>query len=123
MRSLKLIFRTSKLIVKLEQLRGRVMSLKGWSRRCFAILLGIVTALALPPLYAWPLLVPGFVGFIWLIEGSLKPKKFPYAPFVTGSEDGNFAVEFSGYNPRTTGVYNSFKLSHERKSSDSFYWS
>ena len=82
MRSLKLIFRTSKLIVKLEQLRGRVMSLKGWSRRCFAILLGIVTALALPPLYAWPLLVPGFVGFIWLIEGSPKPKQFPNSKFT-----------------------------------------
>ena len=77
MQSLKLIFGTDKLIARLEQLRGQVMSFKGWSRRCLAMLLGVVAALALPPLHIWPLLVPGFVGFVWLIEGSFKTKQYP----------------------------------------------
>ena len=69
------------LIARLEQLRVRVMTLNGWSRRCLAMLFGVVTALALPPLHFWPFLVPGFVGFVWLIEGSSQPTQRPYGNF------------------------------------------
>ena len=58
------------LISRIEQLRGWVVSLERWPRRVAALLLGVVTALAFPPLYILPLLIPGFVGLAWLIEGS-----------------------------------------------------
>ena len=59
------------------------MSLGGWPRRSVAILLGAVTALAFPPLHAWPLLVPGFVGFVWLLEGSNKTTQLTNLKFIS----------------------------------------
>ncbi len=47
---------------------ARVMRLRGWRRRGLAFLLGLLAALALPPLYAFPLLIVGLTGLIWLID-------------------------------------------------------
>jgi apolipoprotein N-acyltransferase len=44
--------------------------LAGWRRWLVAFILGFVAALALPPFYALPLLVPAFTGLMWLIESS-----------------------------------------------------
>ncbi len=48
-----------------EALRG----LRGARQLGAALLLGLVSATALPPLYLVPLLVPAFTGLIWLLEG------------------------------------------------------
>lgn len=41
--------------------------LAGWRRRTLAFGLGVMAALALPPVYAVPLLLPAFAGWLWLI--------------------------------------------------------
>ena len=45
-----------------------LVRLQGWRRRLAAFLLGLLAALALPPLYAFPLLVVGLTGLLWLID-------------------------------------------------------
>jgi apolipoprotein N-acyltransferase len=47
---------------------GRLTALRGWRRRGAAFLLGLLAALALPPLYLFPLLVVGLTGLVWLID-------------------------------------------------------
>lgn len=42
----------------------------GWRRRIAAVILGSLAALALPPVYALPLLIPAFTGLMWLIGSS-----------------------------------------------------
>jgi len=49
----------------------------------------------------------------WNLSVRIKPKKYPYAPFVTGSGDSTYEIIFSGYNPQTAGHYDSFSLSHD----------
>ena len=54
---------------------GRVVRrLVGWRRYGLAALVGALSALALPPVYAVPLLVPAFTVLIWLIDGSATHK-------------------------------------------------
>ncbi len=48
---------------------GRVSALRGWRRRGLAFLLGALAGLAFPPLYAFPLLVVGLTGLMWMIDG------------------------------------------------------
>tara|TARA_R110002110_G_scaffold415612_6_gene652069 strand:+ start:95142 stop:96710 length:1569 start_codon:yes stop_codon:yes gene_type:complete len=48
----------------------RTRALTGWRRVVTCLLLGAVSALALPPFYIVPVLVPAFVGLLWLIEGA-----------------------------------------------------
>ncbi len=48
----------------------RVAALDGWRRWGLAFVLGALAALALPPVYFLPLLVPAFCGLFWLTEGS-----------------------------------------------------
>jgi len=47
---------------------ARILRLRGWRRRGLALLLGLLAALALPPLYIFPLLVVGLTGLVWLID-------------------------------------------------------
>lgn len=47
-----------------------IIALPGWRRYLLALLLGVTAAGALPPVYMVPLLVPAFVGLVWLIDGS-----------------------------------------------------
>ena len=48
----------------------RLSQLTGRRRLAFAALLGILAAGALPPLHLLPLLIPAFVGLIWLLDGA-----------------------------------------------------
>lgn len=50
---------------------------------------------------------------MWNLSVRVKPKKYPYAPFVSGSGDGTYEVVFSGYNPHAPGQYDSFRLTHD----------
>src|SRR6266849_6664075 len=47
---------------------ARILRLRGWRRRGLAFLLGLLAALALPPLYVFPLMVIGLTGLVWLID-------------------------------------------------------
>ncbi len=47
---------------------ARLARLDGWPRRFAALLLGLLAALGLPPLYLLPLLVAGLTGLVWLID-------------------------------------------------------
>jgi apolipoprotein N-acyltransferase len=53
----------------LAGLAQRILRLRGWRRRGLAFILGLLAALALPPLYLFPLLVVGLSGLVWLIDG------------------------------------------------------
>jgi len=48
----------------------RTHALNGWRRVAMCLMLGAVSALALPPFHIVPLLVPAFVGLLWLLEGA-----------------------------------------------------
>ena len=65
---------------RLRSLKQRLQILKGWRRTGVLGGLGILAALALPPLYLLPLLVPAFTGLLWRVEGE---KSAPQA-FVSG---------------------------------------
>jgi len=47
------------------QLRDRISGLRGWRRIAALIALGALSATALPPFHAVPILVPTLVGFLW----------------------------------------------------------
>jgi apolipoprotein N-acyltransferase len=51
-------------------LAARIGGLAGWRRRGFALLLGAFATGALPPFHLVFLLVPAFVGLLWLIDGA-----------------------------------------------------
>src|SRR5215813_914169 len=46
----------------------RLAILRGWPRRGVAFLLGLLAGLAFAPIYAFPLLVLGLTGLVWLID-------------------------------------------------------
>ncbi len=48
---------------------------KGWRRRGVAVLLGILSAAALPPLYIFPLLVPSFAGLFLLVYAAASRRQ------------------------------------------------
>ncbi|WP_119167443.1 apolipoprotein N-acyltransferase [Algihabitans albus] len=54
----------------LSALAARLSHLKGRRRLALGVLLGVVAAGALPPLYLVPLLIPAFVGLVWLMDGA-----------------------------------------------------
>jgi apolipoprotein N-acyltransferase len=49
-------------------------ALTGWRRLAMAMALGAVASLAMPPASLAPILLPAFVGFLWLSEGSATPR-------------------------------------------------
>ena len=51
----------------LSGLAARLGGLTRWRRRFVAILAGAVAALALPPMHALPLLIPGFCVLVWML--------------------------------------------------------
>lgn len=63
-----------------QRLGGALAALTGWRRYGCAVLLGAVSAAALPPVYALPLLPIALTGLIWLIDGSRRPR----AAFAVG---------------------------------------
>lgn len=63
----------------------------GWRRWGFAALLGVLATLAMPPVNAVYMLVPAFVGLIWLLDSSNSLRAafaagwwFGYGHFVAG---------------------------------------
>ncbi len=52
----------------MQAVRGRLAGLTGWRRPAVLGGLGVMAALALPPLYLLPLLFPAFAGLLWAIE-------------------------------------------------------
>ena len=58
----------------LARLAGRTARLSGWRRLAVAALLGAATALALPPVYLVPLMVPAVAGLLWLAAGTMRAR-------------------------------------------------
>ena len=52
------------------RIKDRVIAAAGWRRLALAAGLGLLAAAALPPVHAIVLLVPAFIGLLWLIDGS-----------------------------------------------------
>lgn len=53
----------------LTRLWAMAAGLGGWRRLLVAVLLGAIAVLALPPVHAVPVLLPAFVGLLWLLQG------------------------------------------------------
>jgi apolipoprotein N-acyltransferase len=70
----------------------RLRASHGWRRRILALVLGALAALALPPLFVFPLLVVGLTGLLLLID----EKRPPLASFSAGWwwGFGHFIVAF-----------------------------
>ena len=51
-----------------------VSTLTGWRRRGLALTMGLLAALALPPVHALPVLWLSFPVLIWLIDGTARPR-------------------------------------------------
>ncbi len=60
---------------RLAVLKSRLSESRGWRRPALTGGLGVLAALALPPVYLVPLLIPAFVGLLWLIADSPTPAK------------------------------------------------
>ena len=54
----------------MRQLAGYLADLKGWRRLASVFGLGVIAALALPPLYLAPALVVAFTSLVWLLDGT-----------------------------------------------------
>lgn len=63
------------LLLRLQGAAARVSTRRGWRRRGFALLFGLLAALALPPLHALPLLWVAFPGLLWLLDGATDGKR------------------------------------------------
>ena len=68
-----------------------VTALTGWRRYGVSAFFGVLAALALPPIYAVFLLVPAFVGLIWLLDSSPRLRAafavgwwFGFGHFIAG---------------------------------------
>jgi hypothetical protein len=52
------------------RLAAAIGGVAGWRRRSIAVALGASAAVALPPFFALPLVIPAFTGLVWLIDGA-----------------------------------------------------
>ncbi|MCZ6849162.1 MAG: apolipoprotein N-acyltransferase, partial [Alphaproteobacteria bacterium] len=75
----------------MRELARRLGALSGWRRLAAAAGLGALAVLALPPIYAVPVLLVSFTGLVWLIDGSASRRAafaagwwFGFAHFVAG---------------------------------------
>ncbi|NNE85665.1 MAG: apolipoprotein N-acyltransferase [Alphaproteobacteria bacterium] len=64
-------------------LYDRTLSLSRQRRTALAILLGALSALALPPWYFVPLVIPSFAGLLWLLDAAAQSPRPRRAAFVT----------------------------------------
>ncbi|SDG23334.1 Apolipoprotein N-acyltransferase [Limimonas halophila] len=54
----------------LPRLAAWLAGLTGWRRAAAALVLGAMSALAMPPVYAVPVLIPAFTGLLWQLDGA-----------------------------------------------------
>ena len=59
----------------LPRLAARLAGLSAGRAALVAFGLGLLAALALPPLYLVPLLWPAFAGFVWLLDGAAGSRR------------------------------------------------
>ncbi|WP_404383362.1 apolipoprotein N-acyltransferase [Caenispirillum salinarum] len=59
-----------RLFDRLDRLKDRTAALTGWTRAGLAVLLGMLTTLALPPVHAMPVLLVTLPLLVWLIDGT-----------------------------------------------------
>ena len=57
------------------RLRERIAAIPKWRARFLAAGLGVLSAAAFPPVYAVFLLIPAFVGWLWLTEGTADGRR------------------------------------------------
>ena len=55
-------------------LRRRLIDIEGWRRLLLAFALGALATVSLPPLHAWPALIVGFTGLVWILDGCARPR-------------------------------------------------
>ena len=55
-------------------LRRRLIGIEGWRRGLLAFALGALVTVSLPPLHAWPALIVGFTGLVWILDGCARPR-------------------------------------------------
>ena len=67
----------------LARLHNRTVSLSSQRRTALAILLGALSALALPPWHLVPLIVPAFAGLLWLLDAAAQSPRPLRAAAVT----------------------------------------
>ncbi|MBV8938580.1 MAG: apolipoprotein N-acyltransferase [Alphaproteobacteria bacterium] len=48
---------------------------EGWRRNALGYALGVMAALAMPPVFLFPLLIPSFAGLAWLIRNASAPRR------------------------------------------------
>lgn len=72
------------------RLAQRLAGLTGWRRLLAAALCGALAAAALPPLYALPLLLPAFVGALWLLDAARSGRQAALVGWAFGT--GHFAA-------------------------------
>ncbi len=77
----------------LGRLQKRIAAVSGWRRFAVAAGLGALATAALPPVHLVVLLVPAFVGLVWLIDASPRPR----AAFAAGW--------WFGFGHFTAGIY------------------
>ena len=63
------------ILLRLQDWRDTLSDLVGWRRRLAAMVLGIVAALALPPVYGVVFLIPAISGLIWILDGADRPRR------------------------------------------------
>ncbi len=66
------------MIEKFETWRKYTLTFRGWRRVMVLFFFGAVSALALPPVHFVPVLIPAFVGLVWLLDGSNVSVKVDY---------------------------------------------
>ena len=77
--------------MSLARLSATLRGLRGWRRHGLAALLGVIATAALPPVHAFPLLIPAFTGLLWLLDGARRPREaaligwsFGFGHFASG---------------------------------------
>ena len=74
---------------RLARWRRDLQALTGWRRGAVAMLLGVGATLALPPVHALVLLLPAFIGLVWMIDDAGSGRRAFWAGWWFGL--GHFA--------------------------------
>ena len=74
----------------LQRLAKSLAGLAGWRRLLVAAFCGVLAAAAMPPLYAFPLLLPAFVVALWLLDGAGGSRQAALIGWAFGT--GHFAA-------------------------------